>query len=162
MLDGLFSTGTSGRRLLDDGVKYYLEAEGGAVMKCPDPDNYIDDCPTDEQIYKWVNFDYTTPLTPGQSAPPPPPSGDQSVGGSDCSTGSSGSVSSCYEAMANCNANTADKINALLDKANCGTSCGGANQEEVYFGGYNGISVSRTTQCAKRASSTKTFEFCCP
>ncbi|KAG2424508.1 hypothetical protein HXX76_014389 [Chlamydomonas incerta] len=165
MLDGLFSSGTSGRRLLDDGVKYYLEAAGGTPIKCPDPDNFIDECPSDDVVYKWVNSDYTTPLEPGQSAPPPPspPTGEQSVGGADCSGGqSSGPVSSCAEAMSRCTANTADKINALLDKQFCGTSCGSLNQDEVAFGGYNGITVSRTTQCQKKASSTKSFEFCCP
>ncbi|KAG2423963.1 hypothetical protein HXX76_014902 [Chlamydomonas incerta] len=162
MLDGLFSSGTSGRHLLDDGVKYFIEAAGGSPMKCPDEDNFIYSCDEIQTAYKWVDANYTTPLAPGQSAPPPPPSGDQSVGGSDCSGSNSGDVSSCYEAMVNCNANTADKINALLDKPFCGSSCGGSSQEEVSFNGYAGISVSRTTQCRKKGSSSKTFQFCCP
>ncbi|KAG2423971.1 hypothetical protein HXX76_014910 [Chlamydomonas incerta] len=163
MLDGLFSSGTSGRRLLDDGVKYFIEAAGGQPMKCPDEDNFIYSCDEIHNAYKWVDASYTTPLAPGQvAAPPPPPSGDQAVSGADCSGASSGGVRSCYEAMVNCNANTAAKINALLDRPNCGTSCGALHQEEVSFGGYAGIAVSRTTQCATKATSTRTFAFCCP
>lgn len=130
-------------------------------MKCPDPDNYIDECPTDDLIYKWVSADYTTPLEPGQSASPPPPSADQSVGGGDCSGGGVPKVSNCYEAIIACSANTPDKINALLDKPFCGRNCG-RNQEEVPFSGAFGVSVDRTTMCQMKAGFEPNNQFCCP
>ncbi|KAG2423999.1 hypothetical protein HXX76_014825 [Chlamydomonas incerta] len=162
MLDGLFASGTSGRRLLGEEVKYFIEAAGGIPMKCPDEGRFIDSCDEITNAYMWVDANYTTPLAPGESAPPPPPpSGDQSVGGGDCAGGDLPKSLNCYEAMIACTANTADKINALLDKPFCGSSCG-RNQEEVAFSGAYGISVTRTTQCQMKAGYDAVNQFCCP